>query len=84
MTYNSYYAGYSKQIILYLHEFLIAQVLCCYMCRREYSVSDLGFACFIFYYSIVSKCQLSSGWKALGLRRESTGLAGIAACSQIC
>lgn len=76
MAYSSYYAGYSKQITLYLHLTLNAQVLCCYMHKREYSVSDLGFACFIFCYSIVRRCELSRGRHLHDVRREGIGLAG--------
>lgn len=36
------------------------EVLCCYICRRGKSGSDMGFDCFIVYFSIDFKCWLTS------------------------
>lgn len=52
------------------------EVLCCYICKRENSGSDLGFDGFIVYYSIDIKCWLTSDRHLDDPRGRRTGLAG--------
>lgn len=76
MAYSSYYAGYSKQITLYLHLFLNAQVLCCYLHKREKSARIWVLLALFSIFPLSVKCWLSSGRHLDDIRRGRTGLAG--------